>query len=200
MAFAVSFPPPLDENPDLTRRLREWLQGGDADRAGGGDEIFESLGGELARIASRIVGRYEPGETLRSTALLSEFWLKLSQSECAAFRDRKHFMGLAVTTMRCIVIDHLKAKRANKRDSGGDRLELEEVVSHLEGRGGVDLIELHDAMNELARHDPDSAHVIDLRFFGGMSVVEVASHLGWPESRVRSEEVLAKKRLARLMK
>ena len=160
---------------------------------------MDALAGDLASIASRIMLKQPRGHTLQATALLNEFWLKLSQSSANTFRDRQHFLGLAVTTMRCIVVDHAKAKRSLKRTPEGQRIELECVVSALEDRGGVDLIELNDALEVLGVEDPELLRVIELRFFGGLDLDETANVLGCTRRKAHADEVLARKRLAQLM-
>lgn len=193
---AATYPTHLQEHPDLTQRLREWLTG----QGPGGDETMDGLGRELLAIATRIMGKQPPGHTLQATALLNEFWLKFSQSKANQFHDRQHFMGLAVTTMRCIVVDHAKGKRSQKRMPKGERIELECIANALEDRSGMDLVELNDALEALGAEDPDCLRVIELRFFGGLTIEDTAEVLGWTRSRVRSDETLACKRLARLMR
>jgi RNA polymerase sigma-70 factor (ECF subfamily) len=180
---------------DLTHRLREWVVG----RGAHGDANLDALVGELASIAARIMQRQPPGHTLQATALLNEFWLKISQSESNQFENRHHFLGTAVTTMRRIVVDHAKARAADKRCAGGARVELERVVTVLEDKSGLDLVELDDALQALGAQDADALRVVELRFFGGLTAEETAEVLGWTAHRVRSEEVLARKRLARLL-
>ena len=184
----------VPDHTDLTGRMRDWLAG----RGAGADATMDALARELAAIATRIMSRQPPGHTLQATALLNEFWLKLSQSESGGFRDRQHFMGLAVTTMRSIVVDHAKAKRAQKRLPKGARIELERVVNVLEDRGGIDLIDLNEALDVLGAEDAELLSVIELRFFGGLTQSETAELLGWSRAKVRSDETLACKRLARL--
>jgi RNA polymerase sigma factor (TIGR02999 family) len=150
-------------------------------------------------IAARIMFKQPAGHTLQATALLGEFWLKLSQSSANTFQDRQHFLGLAVTTMRNIVVDHAKAKRAQKRTAKGERLDLDVVAKALEHNGGADLVEINDALEVLGGEDPELLRVIELRFFGGLSVDETATVMGVARSRVRADEMLARKRLARLM-
>jgi RNA polymerase sigma factor (sigma-70 family) len=106
---------------------------------------------------------------------------------------------LSATIMRSIVIDHARKRLADKRTPGGERIDLEEIQATLEGRGGIDLVELDDALEALGSEDSDLLRVIELRFFGGLTIEEIASLLCWPASRVRSEELLARKRLARLL-
>src|SRR5690349_10524122 len=185
----------LRAQEDLTRSLRDWVAG----KGERGNAAIEALGLELAAIAARIMSGQQPGHTLQPTALLNEFWLRLAQSQSHAFKNREHFMGLAVTTMRSIVVDHARAKRARKRTPVGERIGLEFVVATLEDRGGIDLVDLDDALEVLGRDDPDLLRVIELRFFGGLTGEESAEVLGWSIGRVRSEEVLACKRLARLL-
>lgn len=194
MHAADAFQAPLADHTDLTIRLREWLLG----HGPSGDQTMDDLAAELSAIAGRILGRQDPGHTLQATALLSEFWLKLSQSSANTFQDRQHFLGLAVTTMRCIVVDHAKAKRAAKRAPPGERLDLDRVAGVLAGRSGMDLVELNDALEVLGAEDPDLLRVVELRFFGGLTLDETAQVMGVTRGKVRADEVLARKRLARL--
>lgn len=191
-------PVPRSEFPDaadLTRRLREWLVGGEVPR----DGVVDLLVVELEGIARRIMGRQPAGHTLQATALLNEFWLRVSRTDPGAFQDRHHFLGVAVTTMRRIVVDHARAKRAEKRRPKESRLELEQVVDTLQDKSDIDLIELDDLLESLGRIDPEALRLIELRFFGGLSRAEAAQVMGWSERRVQSEELLARKQLKRLM-
>ena len=204
-------PDRLTEDPEFTRRLREWLTGNgrggvadeaarsDAPRGSASNTIMDALGGELTAIARRIVSRQPPESTLQATALLNEFWLKLSRARDCTFKDRRHFMGIAVTTMRWIVVDHIRSKRADRLAPADMRVEMSQAIRTLEDRGGIDLVELDDALEVLGEQDPDALKVIELRFFGGLDLVETAEILGWSRGRVKSEQVLACKRLAQLM-
>jgi RNA polymerase sigma-70 factor, ECF subfamily len=185
----------LAQRAILTRSVREWMAGDD--RAG--DATMEALTRELSQIAARILSRQAPGHTLQATALVNELWMRVSSSEASDRHTREEFIGLAVTIMRSIVIDHARRKCADKRTPEGNRIDLDHVRSTLEDRYGIGLVELGDAMEVLGAEDPDLLRVIELRFFGGLSVDEVARLLGWPIGRVRSEEMLARKRLARLL-
>jgi RNA polymerase sigma factor (TIGR02999 family) len=195
MLLAADSHAQVTEHPDLTQRLRDWLLG----QRPGGDQTMDALAVELSAIASRIMSRQPASHTLQATALLNEFWIKLSQSSANTFKDRQHFLGLAVTTMRCIVVDHAKAKRAQKRTPKGERVELELVVNALEDRGALDLVELNDALEVLGSEDPELLRLVELRFFGGLSIDEAAHVLGVNRAKLRADEQLARKRLARLM-
>jgi RNA polymerase sigma-70 factor (ECF subfamily) len=186
---------PLIDHPDLTRRLREWLLGQPA----GSDRTMDALAVELSAMAARIMGKQPISNTLQATALLNEFWIKLSQSSANSFQDRQHFMGLAVTTMRSIIVDHAKSKRAQKRTPKGERVELDVVVNTLADRSAMDLVELNDALEVLGAEDPELLRLIELRFFGGLSAEETADILGVTRGKLRADELLARKRLARLM-
>jgi len=195
MSLSVHYPDPLSDHPDLTRRLREWLMG----QGSSGDQTMDALATELCAIASRILARQPVSQSLHATALLNEFWLKLSQSSAKEFKDRQHFLGLAVTTMRCIVVDHVKRRNAIKRPPEDMRVDLELVANALEDRSAPNLVELNDALEVLGAEDPELLRLIELRFFGGMSVDETAQSLGLTRGRVRADELLAQKRLKRLM-
>jgi RNA polymerase sigma-70 factor, ECF subfamily len=185
----------LAQRAILTRSVREWMAGDDH----AGDATMDALTRELSQIAARILSRQAPGHTLQATALVNELWMRVSSSEASDMHTREEFIGLAVTIMRSIVIDHARRKRADKRTPGGHRIDLDHVRSTLEDRYGIGLVELGDAMEVLGLEDPDLLRVIELRFFGGLSIDDVALLLGWPIGRVRSEEMLARKRLARLL-
>lgn len=217
----MSAPRPRALDPDaaeLALQLRGWVVGaepgssranqvaapGEGGTNGGvlpGElEPLDALVGELQGIAARIMNHQPPGHTLQATALLNEFWLRISSREPGKFADRNHFLGVAVTTMRRIVVDHARRKRAGKRPESGQRLDLEHVAGALQQRSELDLVELDDLLEALGADDPDLLRVIELRFFGGCGVEEAAQVLGWSTRRLRSEELLARKRLERLMR
>lgn len=160
---------------------------------------MDELAHELSAMAARIMGKQPLSNTLQATALLNEFWIKLSQSSANSFKDRQHFMGLAVSTMRSIVVDHVKSKQAQKRTPQGERVDLDLVVHSLQDRGTPDLVELNDALEVLGAEDPELVRLIELRFFGGLSAEETARIMGVTRGKLRADELLARKRLARLM-
>lgn len=132
---------------------------------------------ELRAIARGQLSRERKDHTLQATALLHEAWMKLGDIERAAPKDRAHFLAIAARTMRQILVDHARRKKAGKRGEGWDRVTLGVAVDQLE-RQELDLVALDEALKRLAEHDRRKARVVELRFFAGMSMAEVAEVLG----------------------
>ncbi|MCA9555116.1 MAG: sigma-70 family RNA polymerase sigma factor [Myxococcales bacterium] len=139
-------------------------------------ELTPSLYGHLRAIAGSYFRAQSSNHTLQPTALVNEAFIKLSGSDAAAFVSREHFVSVAARAMRQILVDHARAKAAAKRGGGIPTQTLTEV----QGDGGariVDLIALDSALNALAELDPRHAQVVELRYFGGLSVPEIAETL-----------------------
>lgn len=122
------------------------------------------------------LARERPGHTLQPTALVHEAYLRLVDQKRVEWESRAHFLALAATTMRRILVSHARRKKAEKRGGGAD---LVTFVEALDGAGGsaaspVDLVALDGALTDLARHDPRQARIVELRFFGGLTIEETA--------------------------
>jgi RNA polymerase sigma factor (TIGR02999 family) len=160
------------KDPPITSLLRRWRTG-DAEA---GNALASALYGELLGMARRQLQRERAGHTLQTTALVHEAWIRLAGSE-AAPADRTHFLALAATTMRRVLVDHARKRRAGKRGGEGVRVDLDPSVAAPTDRG-IDLIDLHDALEALAAIDPRKARAIELRVFGGLEQSEIALALG----------------------
>lgn len=150
---------------------------------------------ELRRIAQHHLRQERPDHTLQSTALVHEAYLRLMKQGPADIENRAHFMAVASHLMRQILVDHARGHRAAKR-GGGLKLELTEAMS-LEQAPNVDLIALDDALNELARLDPQQSRIVELRFFGGLSIEDTAEIIGVSRTTVKREWATARAWLRR---
>jgi RNA polymerase sigma factor (TIGR02999 family) len=150
---------------------------------------------ELRRIARRHLRRERPDHTLQSTALVHEAYLRLIRQGPADVENRAHFLAVASRLMRQILVDHARGHRAAKRD-GGYRLELHEAVA-ARTDPSLDLLALDDALNELARLDPDQARIVELRYFGGLSIEDTAEVSGVSITTIKREWATARAFLRR---
>jgi len=160
-------------SPDeVTQLLLEWSNGSHEAL----DKLMPLVDSELRRLAHHYMRRESPGHTLQTTALVNEAYLKLVDQRHVHWKNRAHFFALSAKLMRRILVDHARKRRHAKR--GGDVLKIsfdEAVVVLQENR--ADLIALDDALEKLATIDPRKSKVIELRFFGGLSVDETSEAL-----------------------
>jgi RNA polymerase sigma-70 factor (ECF subfamily) len=167
---------------DVTRLLREW--------ANGAQSALEALTplvyAELRRLAASYLRSEQPGHTLQPTALVHEAFIRLIDRSTPDCQNRSQFYGVAAHLMRQILIDHARTRQAVKRGGHVVRLSLEEdlVVSH---ERDTDLLALDDALERLAAIDPRRSRMVELRFFGGLSVEETAEVLKVSEKTVRRD-------------
>ncbi len=157
---------------DVTPLLRRW---GSGDR-GALDELMPLLYKELHKLAKRQMTQQGPGHTLQTTAVIHEAYLKLGGRSDTDWENRAHFFGVAAKAMRHVLVDHARTRQATKR-GGAIRIEqLDEGVDVGVARAG-ELIALDDALTTLAGQFPRQADVVELRYFGGLSVEETAATL-----------------------
>jgi RNA polymerase sigma factor (TIGR02999 family) len=164
-----SMPPP---RLDATVLLQGW---GHGDRAAF-DELVPLVHEELRRLARRYMRRERPEHTLQATALVNEAYVRLVDLNRIEWRDRAHFFAMAARVMRRILVDSARARRNQKRGGGGPKMSLDDalMVSHEPGR---DLVALDDALTTLTALDPRKGQVVEMRFFGGLTVEETATAL-----------------------
>ena len=179
----------------VTRLLREAQAG---DRAAL-DELLPLVYRELRQIAARHLAQERPGHTLQATALVHEAYLRLIDQHSVDWRNRAHFFSIAAEMMRRVLVNHAVSRRAQKRGAGETLLSLDEVIS-FPNRQDVDLILLDEALKRLAELDPLQARIVEMRFFAGLSVEEVAEVLGVSDSEVKREWRSAKAWLTAQMK
>lgn len=134
--------------------------------------------------------------TLQPTALVHEAYVRLVDGARVDLRGKTHFYALAATQMRRILIEHARARRANKRGGGARRVSLNDSIA-VSPRGVLDMLELDDALQRLEQESPRQCRVVELRYFGGLSVAETARFLEISASTVKDEWRVAKAWLAR---
>jgi RNA polymerase sigma factor (TIGR02999 family) len=147
--------------------------------------------GELRRIAHRYMRMERRGHTLQTTALVNEAYLKLVDQAQVDWQNRAQFLGVAARLMRHILVDHARALCRGKRGGGAHVLPLNEGLVFSPAKSAA-LVALDDALNELAGFDPRKARIVELRYFGGMSVEETAEALGVHPNTVIRDWGLAK--------
>jgi RNA polymerase sigma factor (TIGR02999 family) len=180
------------ESPQqVTALLAQW-KAGDSSAL---NALVPLLYKELHQLAAHYLRGERRGHTLQSTALVNEAYLRLVGQEPACFDSRAHFIGVAAHVMRQILVDHARAHSAAKRD-GGDRVELR-TEDHPLQAAEVDVIALDEAMTNLANFDPDLCRIVEMRFFGGLSIEESATALGVSPATVKREWTAAKAWLSR---
>ncbi|MCB9882574.1 MAG: sigma-70 family RNA polymerase sigma factor [Planctomycetes bacterium] len=147
------------------------------------DQLYEVLYDDLRTRAHLILDRKAAGVTLQPTVLVHEAWLKLMRREETGWNDRAHFLRVAAKAMRSILVDHARSRKARKRGSDRTRVELEHVVELYEQRAH-DLVSLDDALARLTAFDAELGRLVELRFFGGLTIEETARVLGVSASTV----------------
>lgn len=155
--------------------------------------------GELRRLARQYLRRERPDHTLQSAALVNEAYLRLIRQQSPQWQDRAHFFGVAARLMRQILVDHARNRQAAKRGAGVPRLILDPQVALPQERE-MDLVALDDALTRLAILDPRQSRLIELRFFGGLSIEETSEVLSISPATVKREWATAKAWLLRDLK
>lgn len=151
---------------------------------------------ELRRLARRYLRRERPDHTLQSAALVNEAYLRLIRQDRPQWQNRAHFFGVAAQLMRHILVDHARNRAAAKRGAGAPRLTLDPDVA-LPRTRDVDLVALDDALNQLAALDPQQSRLVELRFFGGLSIEETSVVLSVSPATVKREWATARAWLQR---
>ncbi|HUR33816.1 MAG TPA: ECF-type sigma factor [Vicinamibacterales bacterium] len=149
-------------------------------------ELFPLMYGELRRVAGRYLGRERSDHTLQPTALVNEAWLRLQNDRAAALPGRTQALALAAQAMRRVLVDHGRQQKSQKRGGRLPHVELDDLL-HAARTAAVpveDLLTLEAALARLEAIDPRGAEIVSLRFYSGLSVPEVAAHLGVSVSTV----------------
>ncbi len=151
---------------------------------------------EMRRLAARYLRREQPGQTLQATALVHEVYMRLLQDSHLSWQNRAHFFGIAARSMRQILVERARARRAAKRGGGRVRVTLDPGLLAAAAQS-FDLEALDEALTRLAALDADLARVVEVRFFGGLSIEEAAEALNVSPATVKRRWSLAKAWLAR---
>ena len=182
-----------DDSPDVTGMLRAWAQGS----PGADEELLRAVYQELRRQAQRAMRREGSEHTLQATALVHEAYLRLADQRPSAWRNRSQFFGIAAQMMRRILVDHAHARLADKRGGGATAITLDESSASSGDADPIEVLALHDALDRLAVLDPQQAKVVELRYFGGMSIEETAEALELSPATIKREWAVARAWLAR---
>lgn len=150
------------------------------------EQLLPFVYDELRRMAGAAMSSQSKAHTLQPTALVHEAYVRLIRPE-DGYQNRSHFMAVASMAMRQILTDHARRKRAARRGGDGHKVSAETVQLEGPDKGGVDIVALDDALSRLAELDPRRHRVVELRFFGGLSVEEVAELLDVSRSTVEAD-------------
>lgn len=167
---------------DVTRLLADWREGDQQAL----EQLAPLVYDELRRLAGRYLRRERINHTLQSTALVHEAYLRLIDQSRVQWQNRAHFFGVAAQMIRRILVDHARGHQAAKRGSGVARLSLDEALDASAPRD-LDLVALDDALETLARLDPQQSRIIELRYFAGLSIEETAEVVGVSPATVKRE-------------
>jgi len=177
---------PDSSPPEVSQLLRDWSNGNDSAL----QDLMPLIDKELRLLAHRFMRRESPGHTLQTTALVNEAYLRLVDQR-VEWKNRSHFFGIAAGLMRRILVDHARAQLKQKRGGGAHHVALEEALTIANERG-EDLVALDEALSRLGEFDDPKSKVVELRFFGGLSVEETAEVLGVSPGTVMRDWTLAK--------
>jgi RNA polymerase sigma factor (TIGR02999 family) len=155
------------------------------------DRLIPLVHGELRRLAGRYMAGERPGHTLQASALVNEAYLRLFEIKRISWQNRAHFFAMSGQRMRRILVDHARARRYRKRGGGAPQVSLDNALTVYVEKG-QDLIALDDALTALAAIDARKSEVVELRFFGGLSVAETAEALHVSPETVMRDWKMAK--------
>jgi RNA polymerase sigma-70 factor, ECF subfamily len=171
--------------PQVTELLVAWADG---DRSAF-DRLVPLVHHELRRLARRQMGRERPGHTLQTTALVNEAYLRLIDITRTRWQDRSHFFAMSANLMRRILVEHARSRRSLKRGGAVRKVTFDEA---LDAAGPIDFVALDDALQALEAIDRRKSQVVEMRFFGGLTVQETALALGVSERTVMNDWTFAK--------
>lgn len=177
---------------NITHLLKEWSDGDERAL----DKLTPLVYEELRRRASRYLRRERRGHSLQTTALINEAFLRLIDAREVHWQDRAHFFAIAANLMRRVLVDHARRRDAEKRGGSALRLTLDEALA-VAKETDVDLLAIDEALDRLAKIDPQQARVVELRFFSGLTVDETAAALGVSPKTVKRDWSVARAWLCR---
>ena len=178
---------PADDDPSLT----QWLSQFAGPDPAAGERLFEALYDTLRRMARSHMRKEDAGHTLSATALTHEAWFRMAEQTRTQWRNRAHFLAVASTMMRRILVSHEQARRADKRSAELANLSLSglDAIAQPMDR---DVIAVHDSLTAFEAVDPRAAKVVELRFFGGLEIEEIAEVLDISPATVKRDWTLAR--------
>jgi RNA polymerase sigma-70 factor (ECF subfamily) len=183
-------PPPNEITPLLLR----WSNGDETALS----QLLPVVYQELRQLAQSYLRRERAEHTLQPTALIHEAYLRLVKQDFPEWQSRRHFFGVAAQLMRQILVEHARARAAGKRGAGGQKFSLEDALTFSDEKA-AELVALDDALLALAKFDERKVRIIELRYFGGLSLQETADALGFSITTISDEQRLARAWLRREM-
>jgi len=183
-------PPPQE----ITQLLLRWSRGEQAAL----DQLMPVVYEELRKLAHSYLRRERPDHTLQPTALINEAYLRLVKQDFPEWQSRRHFYGVAAQLMRQILVEYARTRAADKRGGGGQKFSLDEALTFSDEKT-AELVALDDALISLAKFDERKVRIIELRYFGGLSLEETAAELGVSIATIGHEMRLARAWLRREM-
>jgi RNA polymerase sigma-70 factor, ECF subfamily len=171
----------------MTQLLEQWSQGNDAALA----ELTPLVYEELRRLAHHYMEGQRPDHTLQTTALVNEAYLRLAGQTCPNFTNRSHFFAVAAQAMRQILVNYAKASQSQKRGSGALKVELD-AAALISPEQTTEILDLNEALERLETLDSRKAHVVELKYFGGLKHDEIAEVLKISTVTVRRDWVFAR--------
>ena len=176
------------ETVDITQMLKAWSEG---DRSAA-DQFMPLIYDQLRRQAHRYLNRERANHTLQTTALVHEAYLRLIEQRDVSWQNRAHFFGLAAQMMRRILVNYAVSRQREKRGGPAETIQLDDTIQVGATEKSVDLIGLDEALNRLEKLDARQARVIELRYFGGMSIEETAEVMAISPATVKREWNMAR--------
>ena len=177
----------LSDSDNVTRLLLDWGDGNQQAL----EELLPLIYNELRHLAHNFLYRERPGHTLQTTALVHEAYLKLIDQRDARWQNRAHFFALAAQAMRRILIDSARRHAALKRGGAGEKVSLDQAAN-ISLEQSDDLLALDEALNALAEIDPQQSRVIELRYFGGLTIEETAEVMDLSTATIKREWAMAR--------
>jgi RNA polymerase sigma-70 factor (ECF subfamily) len=178
-----------DAGNDITLLLRQVHAG----EPGAQDRLLDMVYGELHRMAARIFSAENPGNSLQPTVLINELWVRTIRDTTIDWQNRRHFYGAAAGTMRRILIDHARSKGATRRPNPQHRVEMTDVLVYAPGSedAATDLLDVDRMLAQLAVDHPEAAEIVEQRYFGGYTMVEIADALNISVGTVKNKHAFA---------
>jgi RNA polymerase sigma-70 factor (ECF subfamily) len=172
---------------EVTQLLIEWSNGDKAAL----DKLMPLIHEELQRLAHHYMSRERPGHTLQTTALIDEAYLRLINRKDVHWQNRAHFFAIAAQVMRSILVDHARSHAYAKRGGGARKIAFEDAMLVTQERA-AEVVALDDALKALASFDPQQSRIVELRFFGGLTIEETAEAMGLSPATIKREWTSAK--------
>jgi RNA polymerase sigma factor (TIGR02999 family) len=177
-----------DGSNNISRLLRAWSEGNGKAL----DELMPLVYDELHRQAHRFLRRERQGHTLQTTALINEAYLNLIKQDCVTWQNREHFFAISANLMRRILINYANARHRKKRGGEVENLELDDSIMIATNSKDLDLLALDEALTRLAKIDDQQAQIVELRYFGGLTIEETSDVLGIAPATIKRDWKMTK--------